>query len=185
MPKIERAKEVDRRRDFRVHLMLRVRVRTVSRAEDPTTDLVEQYEVLGQAAQRYRRDCSPPGRQFVDQLMGVIDKLTAMASESGSNHLWSPRVVVEVDISVGGMGFISTSNFEPGSTVTIEFALPDDVSQVPFRCDALVLRCCPESTGMYNVGFEFGTLNSATQERLMRSLFEIQRRRLRDRRVEA
>ncbi len=181
-PSSQPAKRLDRRRNFRVELTLGVRLRSRTDEADPAGDLVEQYEGLGRAAQRFRKTTTPAGRQFVDQLMGVLDSLTAMAGDQATAGGWSPRLVVEANLSAGGMGFVGTTSYPVGDALSIEFVFPDDISQVPFRTDGRVVRCRAQGVGLYDIALEFDAMSSVTQERLIRVLFEVQRRRLRGRR---
>jgi hypothetical protein len=172
----------DRRRDFRVVLNLRLRLRSGHSAPvDGTGDLVSQYELLGRSAQRFRKEATPAGRQFVDRLMGVLDGLTALAAEQSAAGGWSPRVVVVANLSAGGIGFCGSSQYTLGTLMGLEFALPKEISAVPFRCEARVVRCDRATGGAWKIGLEFEDLTSVTQERLIRILFDVQRRRLRDR----
>jgi len=176
------AQRLDRRRNFRVELTLGVRLNQRTGEVDAGGDLVEQYEELGRAAQRFRKTTSPSGRQFVDSLMGVLDRLTALAGDQASAGGWSPRVVVRANLSAGGIGFISTSPHAVGDAIAIEFVFPDELSQVPIRSNGRVTRCVPQGVSLFDLGIEFEEMTSVTQERLIRVLFEVQRRRLRSRR---
>ena len=175
----------DRRRTFRVPTTIGLRLRPQLEVDDWSGDLVKEYEQLGRAAHRFRKETSSVGRQFVDSLLGVLDRLTAHAAEQSTAGGWAPRVVVDATLSGGGLGFLGTTHYELGSELSIEFVFSEQLSSVPFRCDARVVRCeaCPEDR--WDVGLEFTGLASITQERLVRVLFEIQRKQLRTRRGDA
>ena len=175
------AEEQDqRRRHYRVAVNLALRLRQAEDDEE-RHDGVASFEELAVAASRFRKELSGPGRTFVDRLMRTLDALTSELAERKGSSGWCPRLVVNGNLSAGGLGF-SWENYQPpGTKLDLEFSINDVDSNVPFHVRVGVIRCEPDEDGGYEVGVEFKNLPAATQQRLVRVMLELQRVQLRNR----
>lgn len=170
-----------KRRDYRVTTVVSVRMRRRDGAGVGSggPDPVALFEDLSLAQARFRKELGPAGRTFVDKLMSAVDALTGMAVAGQDSVGWSEPVSATADLSAGGLGFISTSFYDVGTLLEVEFSLPDAGSTVPFRCRAEVVRTQPASDGGHDCGLSFVDLTSTTQRRLVRVVLELQRVQLR------
>jgi hypothetical protein len=170
-----------KRRDYRVitTVLLRLRPLAVASAPGAGPDPVALFEDLSLAQARFRKELGPAGRTFVDKLMAAVDALTGLAVAGQDSLGWSDPVSTTADLSAGGLGFVSTSSYDVGTSLDVEFSLPDAGSTVPFRCRAEVVRTKPSSDGGHDCGLSFVDLTSTTQRRLVRVVLELQRVQLR------
>jgi hypothetical protein len=180
---VARPKPSERRDHYRLDTNAKLRLRKPSLVEatPASGDAVDKFEALAAAATRFRKEASPAGRVFVDKLMATLDALVGEASQTGGGSGdWCPALVLEVNLSAGGVGFPWSQHIDEGSRVEVEFSIDCDQTSVPFRLDARVARCRPLREG-YNLGLEFTEMAAPTQQRLVRLLFDLQRLQLRRR----
>lgn len=177
----------ERRNHYRVDTSISVRLRRASEAANAgpsdRKDPVEAFEQLASAAARYRKELSGAGRQFVDRLVATLDAVVGELSEASTTTGWTPKVVVEANVSAGGLGFHTDRHWSVGEGVEVEFAVLGEQSSVPFRAQGTVRRCAPVDEGGYHVGIEFQDMAATTRERLIRLVFDLQRIQLRSRKV--
>jgi len=177
----------ERRNHYRVDTSISVRMRRASEAAnqspDDKADPVEAFEQLSSAAARYRKELSGAGRQFVDRLVATLDAIVGELSENSTSTGWTPKAVVEANVSAGGLGFNTERHWTVGEAVEVEFAVLSEQSSVPFRAEGCVRRCAPLDEGGYHLGVEFQDMAATTRERLIRLVFDLQRVQLRSRKV--
>lgn len=178
----------ERRDHYRVDTQISVRMRRVAVAagsppSEQLNDPVEAFEQLASAAARYRKELSGAGRQFVDRLMATMDAVVGELSKGNSSVGWTPKAVVEANVSAGGVGFHTDRHWSDAEVVEVEFSVMSEQSSVPFRAQGRVRRCAPLDEGGYNLGVEFDEMASTTRERLIRLVFDLQRVQLRSRKV--
>jgi c-di-GMP-binding flagellar brake protein YcgR len=172
--------EDQRRRHYRVAVTLALRLREAEERPE-RHDEVASFEELSVAAARYRKELPGPGRTFVDRLMRTLDALTSELAERRGSAGWCPRLVVNGNLSAGGLGFGWESYQAPGTKLDLEFSINDVESNVPFHVRAMVVRCEANEEDGFEVGVEFSNLPAATQQRLVRVLLDLQRVQLRTR----
>lgn len=162
-----------------VRLRLRAGPRPKSAARLATADAVVAFEALGLAAQRWRRDLDPTGRQFVDRVVeladAVVGRFSAEDAESDDNSFIFTSADTRADLSLGGIGLQGPEPAPPLERVDVEFFLPAHVTSVPFRIHGRVVHTNPLSEGMCWVGIQFEEIHPRTQDRLSRALAEMHR----------
>ncbi len=177
--------EQQRRRHYRVDVTLEMRMRVADpRNASSKADPVERFTELSQAASRFRKELGGAGRTFVDALMRTLDDLTAeLAEKRAGPSGWCPKVVVEANLSAGGVGFAWDAYHAPGTALDVEFTVHEIDSSVPFRLTGTVARCeqrAGDASG-FAMGVEFDQMGAASQQRLVRMLLDLQRMALRER----
>ena len=184
-PEPETAADDERRNHYRIdtQVSLRVRHAASSTPEGPRVgvDLVESFEELSSAASRYRKDLTGSGRQFLDRLMATMDALVGAQASGSTAGGWTPKSVVDANLSAGGLGVHSERAYALGESVEVEFSVLGEQSAVPFRALGRVRRCEPVVSGGYDFGVEFEEMAATTRERLIRLVFDLQRVQLRSR----
>jgi hypothetical protein len=115
----------------------------------------------------------------VDYLLEVI--LNALAtSQPGSVSMARPT---DVNLSGGGLGFVSPQEFAVGDQLTIRLILPPFVL---IQVTAKVIRSHPQADGQgHAIATEFIDLKADDQEHLIRHILQTQAERLRARRAQA
>ena len=180
---VARPKPAERRNHYRLSTNAKLRLREASLVEPAGggNDPVEAFEALSSAAARFRKEASPAGRMFVDKLMATLDALVGQASQGavGSSE-WCPALVIEVNLSAGGVGFLWSQRIPEGTHIEVEFTIECAQTAVPFRLDSKVVRCQPARDG-FDLGLEFVEMAAPSQQRLVRLLFDLQRQSLRRR----
>lgn len=172
----------ERRNHFRVFAPVTLRLRGLGgAASGQPRDAVAPYEELVVAAARYRKDLNSSGRAFVDRLLSTIDALIGQVNAASGGDDWAQSKQVEANISVTGLGFLWDRGFDLGSEAEVEFAFAEDGSAVPFRVTCEVVRCIHEESGEWDLGLRFTEVPAATEQRLVRILYDMQRAELRER----
>lgn len=172
----------ERRNHFRVFVPVTLRLRPLgAAASGQPRDAVAPYEELVVAAARYRKDLNSSGRAFVDRLLSTIDALIGQVNAASSAGGWAESDSVEANISVSGLGFLWATSLELGSLAEVEFAFAEDGSAVPFRVTCEVVRSEQEDSGEWDLGLRFTEVPVATEQRLVRILYDMQRAELRER----
>lgn len=171
--------EEQRRRHYRVDVTLSLRMRVASARTAGQGDEIDAFDELTAAASRFRKELSGAGRTFVDGLMRTIDRLTAELAERKQPSGWCPKVVVEADLSAGGVGFAWDSFHGPGTELEVEFTVHETDGTVPFRVAGTVARAEQNDDGGFDLGISFEDVAQATQQRLVRTLLDLQRLQLR------
>ena len=141
------AADQQRRRHYRVRVNVSLRLKVADTRADGRRDEIDHFEELSAAANRYRKELPPTGRQFMDRLMRTLDVLTAEMAERRGSSGWCPRVVLESDLSAGGVGFLWDSYHAPGTVLDVEFSIHDVESSVPFQLRGVVMRAEHVGTG--------------------------------------
>lgn len=181
---VARPKPAERRNHYRLQTNAKLRLREATGAgagESGGNDAVARFEALAVSASRFRKEASPAGRAFVDKLMATLDALVGEATEgSAASSDWCPALVLEVNLSAGGVGFLWSQRIPLGTAVEVEFTVECDQTSVPFRLDARVVRC-RDAGPDWDLGLEFLEMATPTQQRLVRLLFDLQRLQLRRR----
>lgn len=183
----------DRRRDYRVTSVLSIRHRlwddkaSAARFDD---HLVGRYEDLCAAGRRFRRGQDASGRQFVDRNLELLDALVGEVVRLRDDAGWKPRLMVESDISLSGLGFDTSYPMEIGSYLELEVGFPHALTAVPIQCRAEVMWCGPQASGrnegllgadVYKIGVRYDRMASSTRERLVRLIYDLQRLQIRAR----
>lgn len=89
----------------------------------------------------------------------------------------------DVNLSGGGVGFISSREFSPGEQLVIKLILPPFVL---IQALSKVMRSVPQVGGQgYAIATEFIELKADDQEHLIRYILQTQAERLRTRRISA
>jgi len=139
----------------------------------PTTDLLARSgEVLAG---------SPvlPWMMKVDYMLEVILKTLAQTQPSGI----AMARVTEVNISGGGVNFLSPREFASGDSLALKIILPPFT---PIQTVAKVIRSAPHTGGQgFDLATEFIDLRASDQEHLIRHILHTQAERLRARRSQA
>lgn len=139
----------------------------------PTADLLARE---GEAL-----DGSPllPWISKIDWLLEMI--LTSLTSiHPGSISI--PRLT-EINISAGGLSFLSPRRFELDAILSLRFIIP------PFthiQTQARVIRAVPQGAGeqQFKIAVEFSTLSADDQEHVIRHIIRTQAEQLRARKAE-
>ncbi len=176
-----RPQPAERRSHYRVETTVKVRLRPAGEGDAPrTSDPVAAFEELAVVATRFRKEASATGRIFVDRLMATLDALVGESSQ-GPSADWCPALVVSASLSAGGVGFRWNREHALGTELDVEFTIESEQSSsVPFKLRCRVRRCHP-TDGEFDLGVEFLQVPTATQQRLVRLLFDLQRVQLRSR----
>lgn len=136
----------------------------------PTSDLLAHSgEVLAD---------SPllPWMMKIDYMLEVI--LKALAHMQPSSITMAQ--VTEVNISGGGISFISPRQFNPGDHLALKIILPPFT---PIQTVAKVIRSIPHTDGQgFSLATEFVDLRASDQEHVIRHIIHTQAKQLRDRR---
>lgn len=136
----------------------------------PTSDLLAHSgEVLAD---------SPllPWMMKVDYMIGVI--LKALAHMQPSSIAMAQ--VTEVNISGGGISFISSRQFNSGDHLALKIILPPFT---PIQTVAKIIRSTPHTGGQgFSLATEFVELSANDQEHLIRHIIHTQAKQLRERR---
>lgn len=178
---VDKTSSKDRRDNYRVDTMVRIRLRSVS----PTRGSVQAspvaaFEELSLAAGRYRKELSNAGRAFVDRIVDTLESLTAAAAKSTPSHDWGASFEVEANVSAAGIGFDWSEELALGSEVEVEFSFVSEGRGVPFTFVAEVRRSTARGP-VWNVGLAFQDLTQVSQQRLIRQIYDVQRLDLRGR----
>lgn len=138
--------------------------------EKPTTELLGRSgDLLAQAA-------LIPWIMKVDWLLEVLLKTLAKA-HPGCMEL---ARVTTVNISGGGIGFVSPQRFNAGDRLTLRVILPPFT---PIQVAAKVIRSSPDPQGRgFVLAAEFVDLGADEQDHLVRYVLQTQAERLRTRR---
>ncbi|MCP4870113.1 MAG: PilZ domain-containing protein [Proteobacteria bacterium] len=173
----------NQRRHYRVDVTLEMRMRAADpRHASGKSDAIDRFTELHSAASRFRKELSGAGRAFVDALMATVDDLTAELAEKRAGPTgWCPKVVVEADLSAGGVGFAWDTYHALGTTLEVEFTVHEVDSSVPFRIPGVVRRCDQRGAGGFDLGVQFEEMPGPAQQRLVRMLLDLQRLQLRNR----
>lgn len=177
------AKDENQRRHYRVNVTLEMRMRPVDLRNGSKSDAIDRYTELQSAASRFRKELGGAGRSFVDALMRTVDDLTAeLAEKRAGPSSWCPKVVVEADLSAGGVGFAWDQYHALGTPLEVEFTVHETETSVPFRIAGVVRRCAQRSSGAgFDLGVQFDEMPGPAQQRLVRMLLDLQRLQLRNR----
>lgn len=118
-----------------------------------------------------------PWMMKVDYMLEVI--LKALAHTQPASIAMAR--VTEVNISCGGVSFISPLQFNPGDLLALKVILPPFT---PIQTVAKVIRSSPNSAGKgFSLATEFVDLRADDQEHLIRHIIRAQAERLRARRT--
>jgi hypothetical protein len=113
----------------------------------------------------------------IDWLLEVI--LTSLATiHPGTVSI--PRLT-EVNISAGGLGFLSPRCFDIDAILALRFILPPFT---PIQTQARVIRAVPEGLGMFRIAVEFMTLTTDDQEHVIRHIIRTQADQVRARKAD-
>lgn len=139
----------------------------------PTVDL------LGRAGESLAGSPVLPWIMKVDYLLGVILNSLAV-THPASVTMARP---MDVNLSGGGIGFVSIREFTAGDQLALKLILP------PFmmiQAVARVIRSIPQADGQgFAIATEFVNLKADDQEHLIRHILQTQAERLRARRSQA
>lgn len=87
---------------------------------------------------------------------------------------------VDVTLSGGGIGFLSSRQFVPGDQLSLKMVLP---SFVPLQVTAEVVKSIPEEEGSsHSIGAKFVKLPRGSQEQIVRHVLQVQAGQLRAKR---
>jgi hypothetical protein len=113
----------------------------------------------------------------MDWLLEVV--LTSLATiHPGSVSI--PRST-EVNISAGGLGFLSPRSFDIDAILALRFILPPFT---PIQTQARVIRAVPEGPGVFRIAVEFMTLTADDQEHVIRHIIRTQADQVRARKAD-
>lgn len=113
----------------------------------------------------------------IDWLLEMM--LTSLATiHPGSVSI--PRLT-EVNISAGGLGFLSPRCFEVDAVLAFRFILPPFT---PIHTQARVIRAVPDGHGEFRIAAEFTTLTGDDQEHIIRHIIRAQADQLRARKAD-
>jgi hypothetical protein len=87
----------------------------------------------------------------------------------------------DVNISAGGLGFLSPRCFEVDAMLALRFILPPFT---PIHTQARVIRAIPEAHGEFRIAVEFTTLTADEQEHIIRHIISAQADQLRARKAD-
>lgn len=117
-----------------------------------------------------------PWMMKVDWLLEVIVKTLAQMHPGGVPI----AQIADVNLSGGGIGFVSPRSFAPNDKLSIKVVLPPFT---PIDATARVIRSMPVKEGLgYDIATEFIALSPNDQEHLIRHILQTQAGRLRGRR---
>lgn len=120
-----------------------------------------------------------PWMMKVDYMLEVILKALAHMQPSSV----SMARVTEVNISGGGIGFVSLRQFAAGNQLALKIILPPFT---PIQTVAKVIRSTPHAEGQgFLLATEFVDLKASDQEHLIRHIIQTQAEQLRARRAGA
>lgn len=124
------------------------------------------------------------------EVLQVQDSRTFFRQRTNINGLTAPsghppakdaRVSCKIlDISAGGARFISKAAYAPGDRLILETAPLD--GEDPFSITCEILRITESEGEKFEYGCQFVNLEGREQERLLRTIFALQRRMLQSRR---
>ena len=106
-----------------------------------------------------------PRRAFIRHTAGVPIEVRAVPGSAA-------RTQQSVNVSVGGLSFVSDEDLEPGSTVGIRITEVDP----PFEANARVVWSTPED-GRYCIGAQFLDSSDAFRARMVEQVCSIERYR--------
>ena len=178
---VDKNSSKDRRDNYRVDTMVRIRLRSVSpKRGSAQASPVAAFEELSLAASRYRKELSNAGRAFVDRIVDTLESLTAAAAKVTVSHDWGDPFEAEANVSAAGIGFNCSEELALGVEVEVEFSFVGEGRGVPFTFVAEVRRSIARESG-WNIGLAFQNLTQVSQQRLIRQIYDVQRLDLRGR----
>ena len=128
-------------------------------------------------------------REMVSELIVKVDDLTHMMSGDAprSSHRYKHPLGIQ-NCSGTGLGFIASEPHLEGEYLRMNMSMRT-VPPTVIDCMAVVVRCSPldppagqEQSKRYDIGVQFSHIHEVDREKLIRYLFKVQRRTLRDRR---
>lgn len=190
-PSITNSSSDDRREWIRIddHLLLEYRLLTESADVPPsglspvTHDMIASVvgkptaELLARSGEALTNSALLPWVMKVDWLLEVVLKTLATA-HPGCMDI---ARVTNVNLSGGGISFVSPRQFAVGDQLALKVILPPFT---PIQTVAKVIRAAPSADGQgFSLATEFVDLRADDQEHLIRHILHAQAERLRARRA--
>lgn len=177
----------ERRQYYRVDTWVRL---AVAAAEDGAeggapvpvaSDLLNAHHVLTDSLRDLRLDLEPGDRLVVDKFSRFCTAITAAVEQLAAQARGEAVAALQqVDLSGGGMGFISDAPWPVGARLALAVQLVEVASPGSMRLAAQVTYCRSLGNGRRcRLGVKFVDLEEDVRQRLIATLFDIQRLRLR------
>jgi hypothetical protein len=114
--------------------------------------------------------------RLYELLFDINQKLNILLNHMTENTGFKIPEARDVNISGGGLRFISATEFKAGDRLTLKTFLPTYAHVMRLKCE--VLRVTPVSEG-FETAVEFIDMDEPTREKIIRYIFSKQRRLLR------
>ena len=161
--------------------LLRCEVEVTGRYKKGSLFLIELTQLTGfekvQRREFFRLECNMPMeyRLINEEERSLIESGT-LYDEKEMNPQWKKGIIL--DISGGGMRFVSGFREKKGDLIQVQFEMLVGEEEEIFCLYATLLRSeqNQNNSSIYDQRIMFWKLNKTLREKLIRSIFEIQRR---------
>ncbi|MBE9528977.1 MAG: PilZ domain-containing protein [Proteobacteria bacterium] len=113
-------------------------------------------------------------------LFDIDQKLNLLLKHMSDSDGFALPEATDVNISGGGLRFVSKESFTEGALLRIKTVLPNLAGKVDLKCE--VVRSTAKENGTYEVAVKYLDLSEATREIIIKYIFATQRKQLRSER---
>ncbi|OGP21362.1 MAG: hypothetical protein A2054_08200 [Deltaproteobacteria bacterium GWA2_55_10] len=114
--------------------------------------------------------------KLYELLFDINQKLNILINHVSEKNGFNIPEAREVNISGGGLRFLSNDKFESGDRLVLKTFLPTYAHVIRLRCE--VVRCEPGGKG-YEVAVKYTDLDETTRDKIIKYIFARQRKLLR------
>lgn len=115
--------------------------------------------------------------RLYELLFDINQKLNILINHISGKDGFNMPEAKQVDISGGGLKFLSNDEFKPGERLTLKTFLPTYGHVLRIKCE--VLRVVPGGEGGYEIAVKYVDMDETTRDKIIRYVFARQRRLLR------
>lgn len=114
--------------------------------------------------------------KLYELLFDINQKLNILLNYVSEKNGFNIPEAREVNISGGGLRFLTNDKFESGDRLVLKTFLPTYAHVIKLRCE--VVRCAPAGKG-YEVAVKYTDLDETTRDKIIKYIFARQRKLLR------
>jgi hypothetical protein len=118
--------------------------------------------------------------QLYKLLFDIDQKLNLLLKHMSDSDGFALPEATDVNISGGGLRFVSRESFEEGALLRIKTVLPNLAGKVDLKCE--VVRSTASANGTHEVAVKYLDMSEATREIIIKYIFATQRKQLRSER---